>query len=235
MTEMRATPYMANRIRALLSNMFNFAIKWKWLADNPAFNVEKYKEHKRNRWLNEDELKRLLDSLNNYHNQNVADVIRLLLLTGSRKREVLSATWEQINLNKGVWTKPAHTTKQNKMEYMPLSRAAIDCIAQIKVANRDSIFLFPGKIPGKPLHDIKKSWATILKRAELKDVRLHDLRHTFASHLVSKGLSLSIVGKLLGHTQVGTTHRYAHLADEPLREASNIIGDTIQTLNEEMN
>jgi len=97
-------------------------------------------------------------------------------------------------------------------------------------ARSDSTFLFPGKIPGTSLQDIKKAWHTIRTSAGLGDVRLHDLRHTHASHLVSSGLSLSIVGKLLGHTQASTTQRYAHLADEPLRQATGVFGNKIEKL-----
>ena len=95
----------------------------------------------------------------------------------------------------------------------------------------DSPFLFPGKVEGKPIQDIKKSWATIRKRASLKDFTIHDLRHTYASHLVSSGLSLSIVGKLLGHTQASTTQRYAHLADEPLREATTLFAEKVKEMS----
>ena len=95
----------------------------------------------------------------------------------------------------------------------------------------DSPFLFPGKVKGKPLQDIKKSWATITKQANLKDFRIHDIRHTYASHLVSSGLSLSIVGKLLGHTQASTTQRYAHLADEPLREATTLFAEKVKEMS----
>ena len=91
-------------------------------------------------------------------------------------------------------------------------------------------YLFPGNVPGKPLKDIKKGWKTIRNKANLPDVRLHDLRHTHASHLVSSGLSLSIVGKLLGHTQASTTQRYAHLADEPLRQATALFGNNLDKM-----
>ena len=94
----------------------------------------------------------------------------------------------------------------------------------------DSPFLFPGKAPGKPLKDPKRAWNTIRKQAGSPDVHIHDLRHTFASHLVSSGLSLSIVGKLLEHTQASTTQRYAHLADAPLREATELLGNKMKKL-----
>ena len=96
-----------------------------------------------------------------------------------------------------------------------------------------SSFLFPGKVEGKPVQEIKKAWDTIRKKSEFPDLRIHDLRHTHASHLVSSGLSLSIVGKLLGHTQASTTQRYAHLADEPLRQAAQLFGSVVKKLTTE--
>ncbi|MBM3468010.1 MAG: site-specific integrase [Alphaproteobacteria bacterium] len=225
--DLRKTPYMANRVCALLSKMFNIAIHWKWRTDNPVNGVSKYQEQKRNRWLDEEELKRLGLSLASYPNQNVANAIWLLVLTGSRRNEVLRATWDQFDLEKGIWTKPAHTTKQKRMEYLPLSQQTIALLQEMKKASQSN-FLFPSKIDGQPIQDIKKSWATILERASLENVRLHDLRHTHASHLVSSGLSLSIVGKLLGHTQAATNQRYAHLADAPLRQAVELFGTKIR-------
>lgn len=226
---LRDTPYMANRVRALLSKMFNTAIQWKLRTDNPVNGVAKYQEHKRNRWLNEDELEKLWGTLETYPNQSVARAIWLLVLTGSRRNEVLAATWDQFDLEKGVWTKPAHTTKQNRMEHLPLSSQAIDLLKTMKKTAQEH-FLFPSRVPGQPIQDIKKAWKTIQKRAGLEDVRLHDLRHTHASHLVSSGLSLSIVGKLLGHTQASTTQRYAHLADAPLRQAVEFFGNKTQEI-----
>jgi integrase len=159
----------------------------------------------------------------------VANAIRLLILTGARKTELLSATWDQFDLEKGVWTKQAHSTKQRRMEHVPVSSVALEILRQMK-EQADSPFLFPGKVPGEPLKDPKKAWDTIRKKAGTPDVRIHDLRHTYASHLVSSGLSLSIVGKLLGHTQASTTQRYAHLADAPLREATELLGNKMKKL-----
>ncbi|MBP6952516.1 MAG: tyrosine-type recombinase/integrase [Alphaproteobacteria bacterium] len=228
-SELQETPYRANRVRALLSKMFNLAVQWGWRSDNPVIGVEKYQEYKRHRWLDAEEAQRLFPALATYYNQSVANAIRLLLLTGSRRNEVLHATWEQFDLEKGIWTKPAHTTKQRRMEHLPLSFQVIEMLKDMKT-EAESPFLFPGKVPGKPLQEIKKAWDTIRKRAGLPDVRLHDLRHTYASHLVSSGLSLSIVGKLLGHTQASTTQRYAHLADKPLREATELFGSKMEKL-----
>lgn len=226
--ELEKTPYKANKFRDLLSKMFNLSVQWGWRIDNPVKGIEKYKEYKRHRWLSNEELQRLWSILDTYHTQGAANVFRLLLLTGSRRNEVLHATWDQFSLEKGIWTKPAHTTKQRRMEHLPLSLQAVELLKSMKDESTSN-FLFPGKIPGKPIQEIKKAWDTIRKNASLPDVRIHDLRHTHASHLVSSGLSLSIVGKLLGHTQASTTQRYAHLADEPLRQATQVFGDKIGT------
>jgi len=227
--ELQGTPYVANRVRSLLQKMFNLAIQWNWASANPIEGVKKYQEQKRNRWLNDQEVQSLYDVIDSYHNQSVANAIRLLVLTGARRNEVLGAKWEQFDLEKGVWTKPANSTKQNKMEHLPLSTQVISLLKKMK-EKATSLHLFPGKVDGKPLKDIKKAWKTIITRANLAEVRIHDLRHTHASHLVSSGLSLSIVGKLLGHTQASTTQRYAHLADEPLREAAEFFGNKVEKL-----
>lgn len=227
--ELRDTLYAANRVRSLLNRMFNLAIQWQWTSTNPVIGVKKYKEQKRNRWLNDQEVQQLFAVLESYHDQNVANVVRLLLLTGSRKGEALGATWDQFDLEKGVWTKPDHSTKQKKMEHVPLSLQTIEMLNEMK-AYSSSLYLFPGRVPGHPLKDIKKGWKTICAKAGIPEVRIHDLRHTYASHLVSSGLSLSIVGKLLGHTQAATTQRYAHLADASLRQATELFGNKVEKL-----
>jgi len=230
-SDLQKTPIQANRTLALLRKMFNLAIQWGWRSDNPVTGVGKYKEQKRHRWLDDEESQRLFTALDTYHNQSVANAIRLLILTGARKTELLSATWEQFDLEKAVWTKQAHSTKQRNMEHVPISSVALEILKDMKT-HAESSFLFPGKIPGKPLQDPKKAWDTIRKKAGVPDVRIHDLRHTYASHLVSSGLSLSIVGKLLGHTQASTTQRYAHLADTPLREATELLGNKMKKLHQ---
>ena len=122
------TPYRANRVKALLSKMFSLAIEWGWCSENPAVFVKKYQEEKRTRWLNEEELKSLWSVLDAYHNPSVAIALKLLLLTGARKKEVLSAAWNQFDLERGVWTKPAHMTKQKREEFLPLSLETINLL-----------------------------------------------------------------------------------------------------------
>lgn len=216
-------PYRANRVIALLSKMFSLALKWELVEDNPAARIERNSEHMRTRYLTADELDRLLSALASHADQSVANAIRLMLLTGARRTEVLSATWDQFDLDRGVWVKPAATVKQAREHRVPLSGTAVELLKSMR-ATYSGKFLFPSKGTDKALGDIKKSWASICKRAELKDFRLHDLRHSFASYLASSGHSLLTIGALLGHTQSQTTHRYSHLMDDPLRAAADRVG-----------
>jgi integrase len=230
---LKHTPYQANRVLALLSKMFSLAVKWGWRSDNPVKGIERYREERRERWLSDDELSRLLGVLLTHPNQRAANAVRLQLLTGARIGEVLSARWPDIDLVRGVWTKPSHHTKQKRTEHVPLSAAALGLLADMQTrASDDEQYLFPGDAPGKPLQDIKKFWRGITEKAGLADYRLHDNRHTHASHLVSSGLSLEIVGRLLGHTNPLTTKRYAHLADDPLRAAAERFGSKMIALQE---
>jgi len=255
---LKETPYRANRVLALLSKMFNLATEWEWRADNPAKGIPRYPEDRRETWLTAEQVDALLEALGNYSNESAANAIRLLILTGAREGEVLSATWDQFDLKRGIWTKPSHHTKQKKIEHTPLSKTALQLLQRMN-ASRTSAALFPSRHNGKKksaqLHHgtdrgkpgaansarvtIRRPWVQVCKAAGLATaeqipgkrkqfltiwkpmIRIHDLRHTFASHLVSSGESLHIVGKLLGHTLPQTTARYAHLADRALRDAAN--------------
>lgn len=237
---LKTTPYQANRVLGLLSTMFNFAIEAKWTSDNPARGVKKFSEEKRENWLSVEQIQRFREALDAYKDQSAANCLRLLLLTGSRAGEALKAEWTEFDLQRGVWTKPTHHTKQKKTEHVPLSAPAIELLRSIRPRNATGP-VFPGKIPGKnggARVSLKRPWLQACKAAGLTEtttvqgkrgmltrfrptVRLHDLRHSFASHLVSNGVGLQIVGKLLGHVQASTTMRYAHLQDEALRAATN--------------
>ena len=222
---LNAKPILSNRIMSLLHKMFNLSVQWRMRTDNPVTGVKKYQEHKRTRWLQEEELERFWAVLDDYPNQLSAQVFKFLVLTGARKGEAIQATWDQIDLDKAIWTKPSHMTKQKRREYLPLSTPALEVLTHVKaLTQRTSGYIFPGKVEGKPIQELKTFWRRVLREADITDVRIHDLRHTHASHLVSSGLSLSIVGKLLGHTQASTTQRYAHLADAPLRDATELFG-----------
>lgn len=222
---MQQTPYQANRVLALLSKMFSLAVSWGWRSENPVKGIERYHEDRRERWLSDAEISRLVEVLLGHPNQRAAGAVRLQLLTGARIGEVLAARWRDFDLDRGVWIKPSHHTKQKRTEHLPLSVAALALLTELRdAAAHGEPHVFPGNVGGQPLSGIKSFWRSITTDAGLRDYRLHDNRHTHASHLVSSGLSLEIVGRLLGHTNPMTTKRYAHLADDPLREAANRFG-----------
>jgi integrase len=230
-----AGPYAANRTVAVLSKMFNQAIKWKWTIENPARGIERNAEPKRARYLDPEkgEFERLTKALEQHPDKQATNIVRLLLLTGARRGEVLNAKWGQFDLQKGTWTKPGATTKQKTEHHAPLSAPARRLLAEIfegvpEGARRDEDWVFPGKVTGQPREGIKRAWEEIRQASGLPDLRIHDLRHSYASILASSGLSLSIIGQLLGHTQPATTARYAHLFDDPLRAATERVAAIIE-------
>lgn len=153
---------------ALLSKMFSLSIRWGWRADNPAKGVEKFHEEKRTRWLSDEELRRLTEALAAHQNRTAADAIRLQLLTGARICEILTATWEDIDFNRAVWTKPSHHTKQKRTEHLPLSSAAMDLLLEMRIRST-SDFLFPGRVPGQPLKELKRFWGQVCEKAKLQN------------------------------------------------------------------
>jgi integrase len=218
------TPIRANRVRALLSKMFSLAIRWQWRLDNPCHGIERNPERKRTRYLSAAELERVTAALAAYEDRDAANAIRLLLLTGARRGETLKARWSDFDLEAGVWTKPGATTKQATEHRVPLSAPTRQLLTSM---NPRGEYLFPGKSGEVHRVDLKRPWRAIQKAAKLDGVRLHDLRHTYASVLASAGQSLHVIGALLGHTQPATTARYAHLVDDPLRAATETAGAVI--------
>jgi integrase len=224
----KKTPIQANRVAQVLRKMFNLAIRWEYRPDNPANGLVFNPEQPRNRYLSPEEIKRLTAVLAEHKNQRCANVIKMLLLTGARKGEVMNATWDQFDLDNGVWTKPSAHTKQRREHRVPLSRAVVELLHGVrKTQPRFCRFVFPGDPPDHPLTEISTFWEIVRAKAGITDVRMHDLRHTYASILVSSGLSLPIIGALLGHTQTQTTARYSHLFDHPLREATERVSAAV--------
>jgi integrase len=204
-------PYRANRTVTLLSKAFSLAVHWGWREGNPCKGVKRNTEHNRERYLSGDELARLTEALAEA-DRDVADVIRLLLLTGARRGEVLSMKWNDLDLTAGAWSKPPTSTKQNKRHTVPLSAPARQILAErLSKAADGEPYVFPGA--GRRGHTVNvwRQWQRVLKAARIEGLRLHDLRHQFASELVSSGASLPLIGSLLGHRNVQTTSRYAHL------------------------
>jgi integrase len=216
----RGASTQANRTVAILSKMFTMAVRWHMRETNPAKGIERNQEARRVRYLKPEEIKRLSEALEASADKQAANIVRLLMLTGSRSGETMAARWIDFDLKAGVWTKPGSTTKQKTEHRVRLSPSARQLVAKIRDdAADDAEFVFPGR--GSPHRtDIKRAWQRIRKKAKLSGVRVHDLRHTYASILVSAGQSLPIIGALLGHSSPMTTARYAHLFDDPLLAAA---------------
>jgi integrase len=230
---MSKLPYQANRTIAVLSKLFNLAEAWEMRPDgsNPCRHVEKYPEQARERYLNADELKRLGEALElglaaQTETPYMVAAIRLLLMTGARLSEILGARWEWVDWDQRVIRLPDSKTGA-KLIY--LSSAAIEILenlCQLPKASENP-YIIVGALAGKPLSDLRHPWLRVRERAGLDDVRLHDLRHTAASIGVTVGMSLPVIGRLLGHTQAQTTQRYAHVAIDPALAAADRISNHI--------
>jgi integrase len=220
----RAT--QANRVVAVVSKMFALAIKWKMRADNPAKGIDRNVEDKRKRYTTPAEMKRLTDALDQHEDRQAADIFRLCLLTGCRSGEAMAARWADIDLPGGRWTKPGGTTKQKTDHIVPLSAPAKQLLAELR-RRTNGPWVFPAdSAPGHRV-TVQKSWLAVCKAARITGLRIHDLRHSFASQLASAGASLPLIGALLGHSNPTTTHRYAHLFDDPQRAAVERVGKII--------
>jgi integrase len=216
----------ANRVVAVVSKMFALAIRWRMRPDNPAKGIERNVEHKRKRYPTPDEDKRLTVALAEHADRQAADILTLIRLTGCRAGEAMSARWRDIDLTTGVWTKPGAATKQKVDHVAPLSAPARQLLAELR-RRTNGPWVFPAD--SKPGHrvTVQKSWLELCRAARINGLRIHDLRHGFASQLVSSGASLPLVGSLLGHSNPSTTHRYAHLYDDPQRAAVERVGAVI--------
>ena len=225
----KPTPVRANRVGEILRKMFTLAIGWGWRADNPASGFHRRIENPRERYLSKEEISRLATALDAAEDRRGADIVRLCMLTGARLGEVRQARFEDFNLEHMIWSKPATMTKQRRIHRVPISEETVAIVRQRHlVVPRGTTWLFPGDTPGQPVQELRRFWTQIQKQAEIEDVRMHDLRHTFASLLVSGGASLEMIGKLLGHSQMQTTQRYAHLMDSPLRAGVDAVASAFR-------
>ncbi|MDH3195215.1 MAG: site-specific integrase, partial [Hyphomicrobiales bacterium] len=221
---MRDKPYQANRVLALLSKFFNWCEKHGYRPDgsNPCRHIEKYKEQRRERFLSPLELARLGDALaqaeaNETTSPYVIAALRLLVLTGARLSEILTLQWSFIDFDNTLLRLPDSKTGAKTIY---LNAPALQILTDLPRLEGNP-FVICGKREGARLINLQKPWRRIRKAAGLDDVRIHDLRHSFASVAAGSGQSLPVIGALLGHTQPGTTARYAHLAADPLRAASD--------------
>jgi len=217
----KLAPGSCNRILVMTRYLFNLAIKWETagIKTNPTSGFPLIPDHnKRERYLTHEEAQRLYQELTKSRNPMLKFVVPMLILTGARKREVLDAKWEDIDFLRNSWR--IHTTKTGGARHIPLSEGAITLLKSIP-RRPNSEWVFGNPNTGKPFTNIFSSWDTARKNAGLKEVRIHDLRHSFASFVVNAGRSLYDVQHLLGHTQVKTTQRYAHLSQDTLLAAAN--------------
>ena len=227
---MRKTPYQANRTLGVLSKMFNMAEVWGLRPDgsNPCLHVKRFKEEKRERFLSAEEFQRLgavLDEIltDGSETRSAVVAIRLLMLTGCRLSEIQKLQWAHVDLDAGELNLPDTKTGGRAV---PLAPSAVRLLETLP-RDDDNPWVIPGRKPGGHLTDLQHPWRRIRKRAELPDVRIHDLRHSFASRALALGEGLPMIGKLLGHTQVQTTARYAHLARDTVKASAARIGDSI--------
>ena len=227
----------ANRILGVASKMFSLSLlplagedaPWRDASmGNPCKGVERNHEEGRERFFSPAELAAISDALAAYPGQTAADSVRLVMLTGCRPGEAMAAKWSEFDAEPGYWVKPSAHTKQRKVHRVPLTPAALELIARRRQERRKANGYFRIRTYGRADRDAVARVGTCAHHAELgRAARIYDLRHTFASVGAGGGLSLQIIGRLLGHTLSRTTERYAHLADDPLREAADKIGAVI--------
>ena len=226
---MRATPYAANRVLAQLSKMFNLAEAWdlRPQGSNPCRWVTKYKEEARKRYLGELELRRLGNELERLGKSGeespyVVAAINLLLMTGARSGEILALRWSYIDFEQGLIHLPDSKTGRKDLEMAAEVREILQSLP------RDGgPWVLPGNKEGKHLVNLFKPWSRIRERLNMTDVRIHDLRHTFASMSVAANISLPVLGGLMGHKSTATTQRYAHLMRDTGRQAANRVATDI--------
>ena len=223
-------PIRANRTMEVLRKSLNLAIRWNWIERNPAVGCRKSVERKRHRFLLPDEVQALVNALRNHSERVSADALMFMLFTGCRRGEAFNATWPQFDLERRVWTKASSETKQRREHRVPYSQA-VSQILHSRRAETEGAYVFPGRL-GAPLQEVRKTWLSACAAANLEGVRVHDLRHTFASLVATSGQSLFVIGELLGHSSTQTTKQYASLYDDSLRTASEAVADAININSE---
>jgi integrase len=244
------TPFQANRVLAVIGSMYAFAVRSGIVAEgtNPARRIEKFKETRRERFLTGEELERLGRAIREAETAGIpwtvdetspnakhapkakrfsqiapsaAAALRLLLFTGCRLREILHLRWAEVDFERGCLFLPDSKTGRKTVILNAPALAVLNALERV------GPYVVPGDVPEQPRHDLKRPWDAVARRAGLIGVRLHDLRHTYASFGAGGGLGLPIIGRLLGHAQATTTERYAHLDNDPLRRASEAIAASI--------
>lgn len=212
--------YIANRVLQLISVVYNFTD----VSPNPAKGIKKFKETQRDRFLHPDEMPKFFASLDQEENETARDYIIMSLLTGARRSNVLQMRWDEVHLTRGTWRIP--DTKNGESQTVPLVTEAIELL-KIRKNSTGGEWVFPGGGKLGHLVEPRKAWNRVLKRAGIKDLRLHDLRRTLGSWQASCGSSLTVIGKSLGHKNLATTSIYARLNLDPVRDSMNAATSSI--------
>lgn len=209
--------YQANRILERIRAIYNKHIEWGWNGSNPTIGIKKFKEQSRDRFIQPDELPKFFEALNEELNTTARDYIWISLLTGARKSNVLAMRWDEIHFTRKEWRIPE--TKNGEPVTLPLAEPVIKILS---ARAKESEFVFPSteSVTGH-IQDPQKAWRRILKKANIKDLRIHDLRRTLGSWQVATGASLSVIGKSLGHKTQAATAIYARLNLDPVRDSVN--------------
>jgi integrase len=211
-------PTVANRILALISSVFGWAINVGLADSNPATGIKRNKEVSRDRFLQNDELPRFFAALAEEPNDTMRDFFLVALLTGARRQNVLSMRWEDINFERAEWR--IDLTKNGTPQTVTLSPEVVG-ILEARITERAGTFVFPGNGESGHLVEPKKGWKRVLERAGLENLRIHDLRRTLGSWQAKSGASLVVIGKSLNHKNVATTAIYARLDLDPVRLSVN--------------
>lgn len=229
--KLASTPYQANRVLALLSKLMSLAEEWDWReGTNPCRHISKFREHARQRFLSGKEIAAVRSAraellADDEITPHAASILELLLLTGARSGELASAKWAWVDWELQIIALP---DSKSGAKTIYLSKDAVAVLREQEKRSKSQAYIYPGRSPGKHIHNLRKPWARICEKAGITGVRVHDLRHTAASLAMSSGTSLAIVGRLLGHTQVQTTLRYAHLETDPALRAADLISQKVR-------
>lgn len=210
---------MSNRVVELLSTVFNRAIEWGHKGVNPTKGVKAFGETKRDRFMQPEEFPRFLEALAADTNEAFKAFVLLSLLTGARRENVLGMRWDQVSFDRRVWRIPDNTSKNGEPILIPLSKEAIEILEARKKEAGGSPFVFPAESASGYMTPPKKRWATLMERAGLSDLHIHDLRRTMGSWMAIGGASLLVIGKLLGHKSVDATMIYSRLHIDPVRDS----------------
>ncbi len=228
--QLRAKGYAlasANKTVMTIKTMFNLAKKFgvPGVESNPANGIQIFDpQNARERYLSKEETQRLLRAVEESENTQLKFIVPLLLLTGARKREILDATWDEVSVERKILRVPL--SKSGKPRLIPLSSAVLNLLEKLPRFEKCP-YVVPNPTTRKPFVSVFLSWDNARKKAGLPEVRLHDLRHSYASSLVNAGTSIYVVGRALGHSQIKNTMRYSHLSQETLLDAAEKVAEAL--------